>query len=262
MNTCVFVTVSNGIAELQLNRPEKRNAFDAEMIQLLNTHLSKLATDDSIRVLVLSAEGRCFSSGADLNWMKRMARFSHKENIEDAQNLSQLMRLLYEFPHPTIALVQGAAYGGALGLISCCDIALALNDTSFCFSETRLGIMPAVIAPYVIEAIGLRKTKHLFLTALPFDAAEARSIGLITESFNNQEEMEFRKNKLINSILTNSPQALQKTKYLLQDIAEKPLDEETRQITIEAIAKIRVSPEGQEGLQAFLEKRAPSWSNK
>lgn len=249
-----------GVATLTLNRPEVHNAFDDALIAELNTAIDHFARHPEVRLLVLRSEGKSFSAGADLGWMKRMASYSRADNEKDAGELERLMRGLYDFPKPTLVLVQGAAYGGAVGLVSCCDIALASDKASFSLSEAKLGLAPAVISPYVIAAIGARQASRFFLTAERFNAEQARAIDLVHEVCAS-DALESRAAEMLNTLLDNGPIALMACKALLHKIS--PADSpEIRHYTTTLIASLRTSQEGQEGLSAFFEKRAPAWQQK
>ncbi len=248
-----------GRATITLNRSEMHNAFDDTLIGALTGELKRLGRDESVRVVLLAARGRSFSSGADLNWMRRMADFSVEENLADAAGLAELMKTLANLPKPTIALVQGAAIGGGVGLVACCDIAIASEAASFCLSEVRLGLIPAVISPYVAAAIGPRPTRRYFLTAERFDAATAWRLGLIHEVV-PAEELEVRGEALSRQLLKNGPRAMAEVKALIAEVALSTLDDDLIADTAERIAEIRASAEGREGLSAFLEKRTPNWA--
>lgn len=247
-----------GVATITLNRPEKHNAFDETLIAQLHDLLESLAQDDNVRVLILEGAGKSFSSGADLDWMRRMANYSFDENVKDASALSRLLHRLNYFPKPTIAKVHGAAFGGAIGLISCCDIAVATKLTKFCFSEVKVGLVPATISPYVIAAMGERIARRYFLTGEVFSARRARRLGLISESV-TEEDLDGTVNHLAKTLLNNGPQAVQQAKHLIFDVSGKPVDSDMLDLTSELIAKVRCSEEGQEGVSAFLEQRKPSW---
>jgi len=247
-----------GRATITLNRPELHNAFDDTLINSLTEELKRLERDPGVRVILLAARGKSFSSGADLNWMRRMADYSFIENLTDAMGLAELMKTLANIPKPTIALVQGAAIGGGVGLVACCDIALAAEEASFCLSEVKLGLIPAVISPYVAAAIGSRETRRYFLTAERFDAIEARRLGLIHEVW-PAAELVSRGDDLSRSLLRNGPQAMASVKALVAEVALGSLDDDLIADTAERIAEIRASDEGREGLSAFLEKRPPNW---
>lgn len=249
-----------GIATVTLNRANKRNAFDASLIHTLLGYLYQLKRREDIRVLVLNANGKHFSAGADLNWMKSMAGKTVEENHTDALQLANLLFELDNFPTPTIVNVQGSAFGGALGLICCCDIAIATTDAQFCLSEVRLGLIPATIGPYVCRTIGQRQARRYMLTAERFDAITAQQLGIIHEVENTEDEAKKILSLLITQILSNSPQALTQAKSLCQLCDNQKIDSELKQKTSTLIADIRVSPEGQEGLEAFFAKRPPAWS--
>lgn len=248
-----------GVATLTLNRPDTSNAFNAEMIREMTDAIAQCATDTAVRALILRSSGRHFSAGADINWMRSMAGMSLAENRADAMCLSNLMRSLHEFPAPTIARITGASYGGALGLIACCDMAFASADATFCLSEVRLGLVPAVISPYVIRAIGERAAHRYFLTGEIVDAAQAEKIGLVS-SVCNPEALDDVIHGICESVLKNGPVATQEAKRLLQRVTGHTLNDELRSHTVDLISRLRVSGEGQEGLNSFLEKRKPDWS--
>lgn len=247
-----------GRATVTLNRPEIHNAFDDTLIARLTAELKQLEADPQVRVVLLAASGRSFSAGADLNWMRRMADYSREENLADAMGLAELMRTLDGLSRPTIALVQGAAFGGGVGLAAACDIVLATPRASFCLSEVRLGLIPAVISPYVIAAIGARQARRYFLTAERFDAAEGRRLGLVHEIV-EAEDLKTRAESLSRTLLSNGPNALAAAKRLVADVAIAAPDERLLADTAERIAELRSSAEGREGLSAFFEKRQPSW---
>ncbi|CUA83037.1 enoyl-CoA hydratase-related protein [Pseudidiomarina woesei] len=252
----ITLSVADHVAWLTLNRPEVHNAFDDRMIAELLDALAAVRNNNQVRVLVLRSEGKNFSAGADLGWMRSMAAKDYDENIADAAELSRLMQELDELPQPTIALVQGAAFGGAVGLAACCDIALATPASSFCLSEVKIGLIPAVISPYVMRAMGTRQARRYMLTAERFSAEEALRIGLVHDI---AEDLQQAAQPLIEALINNSPAAVTAAKSLAMAVDQQPLNANTRQLTIERIAEIRVSAEGQEGLSAFLEKRAPNW---
>ncbi|MBQ4850621.1 enoyl-CoA hydratase/isomerase family protein [Pseudoalteromonas sp. MMG012] len=245
------------VAILELSRPEKHNAFDdaviAELIKCIE-HANSL----DIRALVLKTDGKHFSAGADLGWMKSMAGNNFDENVADSKQLAKLMSVLANCPHPTLCLVQGAAFGGALGLIACCDIAVATENAKFCLSEVKLGLIPAVISPYVIKAIGERQARRYFLTAEVFTANTALDLGLIHEI---SDDLVHSQAKFIELLLNNGPSAVRSAKTLINEVAGNPIDETLIHHTAQRIAQIRVSPEGQEGLSAFFDKRAPNWQH-
>ncbi|MDF2155380.1 enoyl-CoA hydratase-related protein [Vibrio sp. CAU 1672] len=249
-----------GIATLTLNRVAKHNAFDACMIDLLIHRLDYLALRNDVRCLVLRANGQHFSAGADLNWMQSMAGSSRKQNIGDATNLARLMQTLDTFPYPTLAVVQGSAFGGALGLICCCDIALASRNARFCLSEVRLGLVPATIGPYVIRAMGSRQARRYMLSAEPITAKRAEQLNLIHQ-IHGDDDLEQALSTQLEYLLQNSPDAQRKAKMLCHQCDHHPMDEQLIHYTSQLIAEVRTSPQGQEGLQAFLEKRTPDWAS-
>lgn len=247
-----------GFATLWLNRPEKNNAFNAQMIRELIIALDRVQGDASVRFLVLRARGKHFSAGADLAWMQESANLDYNTNQGDARELGELMYNLAKLKLPSLAVVQGAAYGGALGLISCCDMAIGTDDAQFCLSEVKIGLAPAVISPFVIQAIGERHARRYALTAERFNGTRAREIGLLAESY-PASELEQQVQHWIDNLLLNSPQAMRVSKDLLREVGHGELTPALRRYCENAIARIRVSQEGQEGLRAFLQKREPAW---
>jgi len=251
-------TSDRGIASVTLNRPEQHNAFDDGMIAELIELLGQLEQDDRVRVLVLRAAGKSFSAGADLNWMRRMADYDLAQNTDDAMQLAELMRRLNCFPKPTIALVQGAAYGGGVGLIACCDIAIASKQALFCLSEVKLGLIPAVISPYVIEAIGARAARRFMLTAERFSAEQACRLGLVHQVVEAQE-LDKTLDSMLEFLLAAGPAAQAAAKDLIRAVSNQPIDSDIIQNCAQRIARIRATSEAREGLDAFLEKRKPNW---
>lgn len=249
---------ASGIATVTLNRPEKHNAFDDEIIGRLRDTFKNLAGNAQVRVVVLASTGKNFSAGADLAWMQRLAEYDYARNHADAQVLADMLLALYELPQPTIARVQGGAFGGGVGLVSCCDIAVAAESASFCLSEVKLGLIPATISPYVIKAIGERAAKRYFMTAERFSASTAATLGLVNEVVAEQD-LDFHVQKLATSLCSNGPVAVRAAKQLANDVAGKPINPALVDDTCVRIAQIRVSEEGQEGLAAFLNKRKPGW---
>lgn len=256
--TVELVKDPRGFATLWLNRPQKNNAFNAEMIRELILALGAVQADKSLRFLLLRGRGRHFSAGADLAWMQHSATLDYNANLADSRELAELMYSLHCLPIPTLAVVQGAAFGGAVGLVSCCDIAIGALDAQFSLSEVRIGLAPAVISPFVVQALGERAARRYALTAERFDGQRARELGLLAESYPAQE-LDARLDEWIANLLLNSPQAMQVSKELLREVASGVLSPPLRRFTENAIARIRVSAEGQEGLNAFLEKRTPAW---
>lgn len=248
----------NHVAIITLNRPEVHNAFNKGMIEELTTVFKILENNPEVRVIVLTGAGKSFSAGADLNYMKSSKDFSYEENHEDAFRLEQLFHTIYTTPKPVIGKINGAAFGGGVGLICVCDIVIARKSAKMAFSEVNLGIMPAVISPYVIPKIGLSNASRYFLTGERFDASKGYEIGLIHELANDEEELDSKLTELINQLLASSPKAITGIKKLL-DKNRKTSFNELREYCIKEIAEIRTSAEGKEGLNAFLEKRSPEW---
>ena len=254
----IQVSIAEHVATVTLNRPELHNAFDDALIHDLTHALEKLGRDAGVRVVVLAGAGKSFSAGADLNWMKRMASYTEADNLRDAAAMANLMHTLSALPKPTVARVQGAALGGGVGLVACCDIALAAQEAVFSLSEVRLGLIPSVISPYVIRAIGRRAAHRFFLTAERFSAAEALRIGLVHE-VTAAAQLDERGGFVVGELLKGGPHALTAAKQLIMDVAHARPDEALVAETARRIAAIRVSAEGREGIAAFLEKRKPGW---
>jgi len=252
------VEVRNSVGLVALDRPELHNAFNAALIDELTTVLQALDADAAVRAVVLTGHGKSFCAGADLNWMKEMAGFSPAENLADAQALALMLRTLNGLSKPTVACVRGAAFGGGVGLVACCDIAVAAQDAIFSLSEAKLGLIPATISPYVIEAIGARAARRYFLTAERFTAAEAFRIGLVHDIV-PEPELDTRINELLGALLLAGPIAQLECKALIRGVAHRPIDADVIAGTAEHIAAVRASPEGKEGVAAFLAKRPPSW---
>ena len=250
---------SDGVAQLIINRPEVHNAFDDDVIEQLITQLETSDEDPEIRVLVLRSNGKNFSAGADLAWMKRMAQNSHEENVQDAGRLARLMEVLNELSKPTIGLVQGAAYGGAVGLAACCDIVIAAESSQFCLSEVKIGLIPAVISPYVVRAIGERQSRRYFVAAEDFTARQAQEYGLVHEVVADPALMDDACARFVKQLRRNSPQAMHAAKELIFAVSSKVINQDVIDDTARRIADIRVSEEGQEGLGSFLQKRKPNW---
>ncbi len=256
---CVRVaTAPDGVATLTLERPEIHNAFDDGLIAELTDKLRAVEADAGVRVVVLAAAGKSFSAGADLNWMKRMARYSEPENLRDAMRLAGLMHVLDRLRKPTIARVQGAAFGGGVGLVACCDMAVAASEAQFCLSEVRLGLIPAVISPYVVQAIGTRAARRYFLTAERFDAATALRLGLVSAVVASGE-LDATVATLVAHLLKGGPHALAAAKDLIAAVTDRPIEQAVVEDTARRIAQQRTGAEGREGVAAFLEKRVAGW---
>jgi methylglutaconyl-CoA hydratase len=257
-DSVLFEIDKRGVATVTLNQPEIHNAFDDKLILQLTDIFSRVNQNKDIRVMVLAATGKSFSAGADLNWMQRMATYSYEQNLADANALAKMFLILNTIDKPTIARVQGAAFGGAVGLVACCDMAVGSKLSKFCLSEVKLGLAPATISPYVIDAIGARVAKRYFTTAEVFSARRARRLGLLSEAV-VEEELDSTVENLIEHILKNSPAAIRAAKQLIFDVQNKPISDALLATTSEKIAELRVSDEGQEGLNAFLQKRRANW---
>jgi methylglutaconyl-CoA hydratase len=255
----ILTEVSMGVGIITLNRPERHNAFDDFLIGELIAELAKMAANDEVRVLVISSAGKSFCAGADLNWMKRAAAYSANENMADARSLAEMLRALAQMNKPTVARVQGPAYGGGVGLVAACDIAVATYDAQFTLSEVKLGIIPAVISPHVIAAIGERYARRYMLTAERFAAAEAYRIGLVHEIVPDEQALDDAVGEIVEALVNNGPMALAECKELIRAVAGKPISAAVIEDTAQRIAMIRRSDEAREGMNAFLEKRKPSW---
>jgi methylglutaconyl-CoA hydratase len=245
-------------ATVTLNRPEVRNAFNDEVIYELTRAFHDLGGRDDVRCIVLAGNGPAFCAGADLNWMRRMASYTHRENFSDATALADMLRVIYRSPKPTIARVHGDTYAGGMGLVSACDIAIAAEQAHFCLSEVKLGLIPATISPYVLRAMGARAAHRYFLTAERFDAAEALRIGLVHQVA-RASDLDRTVDAIADSLVQAGPQAVSLCKQLVHEVAEQDITTELIASTVRAIADVRVSPEGREGIQSFLEKRKPGW---
>lgn len=248
----------DGTAWITLTRPEVHNAFNDALIVELTTALNGLGTDERVRAVVLTARGRSFSAGADLKWMQRTAEYSEEQNLADARKLAELMRTLNELPKPTMALVQGPTFGGGVGLVACCDIALAAETANFSFSEVKLGLIPAVIGPYVVAAIGARAARRLFLSAETFSARDALRLGLVHEVVPD-EALTDAGRRILKALRKGGPAAQVEAKDLVLALTHRNIDDDLVEDTVRRIARVRTSDEGQEGIAAFLEKTKPSW---
>ncbi len=246
-----------GIAEITLNRPERHNAFDELLIADLTAAVKGFSADPAVRVIVLRGAGASFSAGGDLNWMQRMAGFTHAQNRQDALALAELLAALSESPKPTIASVQGNIFGGGVGLVAACDIAIAAPNSIFCLPEARLGLVAAVISPYIVAAMSIRAARRYFLTGERFTAEAALHCGLVHEV----GEAESALQPLLKNILQNSPQALAVGKKLLRHVAHAPIDAALVAHTADILADARASEDGREGIAAFLQKRKPAWAS-
>ncbi len=256
----LIFSVANHVGRITLNSPEVRNAFNDDVIAELTQAFKDMCANPDVRCIVLAAEGLAFCAGADLNWMRRMADYSHDENVADASKLASMLHTIAACPKPTIARVQGDVYAGGTGLVAACDIAVAVESAQFCISEVKIGLIPATISPYLIRAMGVRAAQRYWLTAERFNAAEAMRIGLVSEVASTQE-LDAAVNKLCKQLCLASPEALRSTKKLIDAVALKPITPELITHTVQAIADARSSAQGKEGLQSFLQKRQPTWLN-
>ena len=258
MSDSLSLQRDGAVARVRLNRPELHNAFDAGLIDSLNGALESLGGDATVRVVVLEGAGASFSAGADLNWMRGMAAASEAANRDDALALARLMRTLDELPKPTIARVHGAAFGGGVGLVACCDIAIGTLEAKFGLTESKLGLLPAVISPYVIAAIGARQARRWFATAEIFDASEALRIGLL-HMVVASDQLDAAVQRQVDLLMKAGPVASATAKALVRRVATAGGSATADDANAELIARLRVSPEGQEGISAFLDKRKPAW---
>ena len=249
---------AGAVATITLNRPEVRNAFNDDMIAEVTGAFVALGGRDSVHCIVLAAEGKAFCAGADLNWMRRMADYTRAENLADAAQLAEMLRVMYECPKPTIARIQGDVYAGGMGLVAACDMAVSVDTANFCLSEVKLGLIPATISPYVIRAMGARAAHRYFLTAERFDAKEAHRIGFVHEVV-SADQLDAKVAELTNALVSASPNAVRSCKALVQEVAGQGIEAPLIGRTVEGIADIRTSSEGREGVQSFLQKRKPSW---
>ena len=252
------VTKRDGVARVTLNRPELRNAFDEKVIGELTRAFEDVKDDKGIRVMILAGNGPAFCAGADLNWMKRMAGYGYDENLADARALAEMLAALDRLPKPTIARVHGPVFAGGTGLVAACDIAVGTPEAKFCLSEAKLGLSPATISPYVMRAMGERTARRYFLTAEVFDAQEALRIGMLSQLV-PAERLDAAIDEILKHLLAGGPQAHGSIKTLIRSVAGRRPDDALVAETAQRIAEIRGSPEGREGIAAFLEKRKASW---
>ena len=251
--------LSKHVAEIWLNRPDVRNAFNDAVIAELTVAFQTLSKDNDLRTIVLGAHGKAFCAGADLNWMRTMSGYSWEENRADAQKLADMLWTLDQCPVPIVGRVQGDCYAGGMGLAAVCDVLVASDNVTFCLSEARLGLLPGTISPYVIRAMGAQAAKRYMVTAERFSATQAHLIGMVHELC-TPETLDAKVAEIVNTLCGNGPQALRACKQLVQYVAGKPIDEALRIETARRIADIRASDEGKEGLQSFLQKRPAQWT--
>ncbi|MES2073469.1 MAG: enoyl-CoA hydratase/isomerase family protein [Pseudomonadota bacterium] len=252
------VAQQGSVATITLNRPEVRNAFNEVTISEISRAFRELGGTAAIRVIVLAAKGPAFCAGADLNWMKKMADYTHEENLADAGQLAEMLHTIYTCPKPVVAKIQGDCYAGGMGLVAACDIAVGVDSANFCLSEVKLGLIPATISPYVIKAMGESAARRYFLTAERFSAAEALRIGFVHE-IAGADSLDARVDEIVKALAANSPNAVQQAKQLVQDVGGREITPALIAATVEGIAQIRASDEGREGVRSFLEKRKPNW---
>jgi methylglutaconyl-CoA hydratase len=258
MNTLQLIRPSAHVAEVWLNRPDVRNAFNDEVIAELTQTFQQLAAQPELRVVLLSGRGKAFCAGADLNWMRAMADYSWEQNRADAQRLADMLWTLDQCPVPVVGRVQGDCYAGGMGLASICDVLVASSNVTFCLSEARLGLLPATISPYVIRAMGVQAARRYFTTAERLSAAQAHGMGLVHELC-EPEALDAKVAEIVATLVANGPAAVKACKRLVRDVSGQDLTEALRAETARRIADIRASNEGKEGLQSFLGKRSPNW---
>lgn len=255
----ILVEIHKQIATITLNRPKVHNAFDEETIEELTQAFLDVEKDENVKALILTGAGKNFCAGGDLNWMKRSAKFSIEENKADAEKLAQMLYIFYSLEKPTVVLAHGSVFGGGVGLVAAADIALCTEDTKFCLSEVKLGLIPSVISPYVVRAMGARQMRRYAQTAEVFSSEKAYNMGLVHEVAENAGVLTSKYENIISHILKNAPEAMRLSKQLADVISESSLDDNVLGYTAEWIANRRASDEGQEGVNAFLEKRTPDW---
>lgn len=258
MSALVRWAITDHVGRVTLDRPDLHNAFNEVMIGELTDAIARLGESSEVRTIILSGEGKSFCAGADVNWMRRMVNYTFDENLADARVMSGMLQAIRNSPKPVIARVHGAAYGGGVGLTAACDIAVALSSAVFCLSEVKLGIIPAVISPFVLEKIGIGQARRYALTAEQFDGDQARRIGLVHETFDSVDAMDAWIARTVKTIAENGPGAVSVCKHVLREVHDRDWSQ-LEALTTRRISERRVSTEGQEGLKAFLEKRPPNW---
>ncbi|HET6969483.1 MAG TPA: enoyl-CoA hydratase-related protein [Phenylobacterium sp.] len=251
----------SGAVTVIMNRPARKNAFNADLISALEEAFRTLQGAEGVRVVFLRGAGGSFSAGADLDWMREAADRTEADNRADAMELAKMLKALHDLPALTVALVEGGAFGGGSGLVAACDLAIATQNTSFAFSEARLGLIAATISPYVIQAIGPRAARTLFATARTFDAGYAEKIGLVSEVVADAAALEAAAHQIARDIVACGPVAVAESKRLVDDVYGRVIDHSLMELTAHRIAAARVSEEGQEGVRAFLERRRPDWTS-
>lgn len=256
--TTLELAIEGAVARIWLNRPELRNAFDDVVIRELGEAFAQASAAAEVRVIVLGANGPAFCAGANLNWMRRAADFTHEQNLADAGGLAAMLRTIHESPKPVIARVQGDVYAGGMGLVAACDIAVSVDTAWYCLSEVKIGLIPATISPYVLRAMGTRAAQRWFLTAERFTATEAHRIGFVHEVV-GADALDAKVAEIVKALTSASPAAVRACKTLIADVAGREIDDALVAKTVQGIADIRASEEGREGVQSFLQKRKPSW---
>ena len=254
------IAIDGKVATITLNRPDVRNAFNETTIAEIKQAFEEVGGNEAVRAIVLAANGPAFCAGADLNWMKKMAGYTHAENNADALQLAEMLRTIYLCPKPVVARVQGDCYAGGMGLVAACDIIVAVEEANFCLSEVKLGLIPATISPYVIKAMGENASRRYFLTAERFPAQEALRIGFAHEVV-AADALDAKVAEIVKALVNNSPHAVQQAKVLVREVVGQPVNDALLADTAERIAHIRASEQGREGVQSFLEKRKPNWLN-
>ena len=258
MTATLNITRDGAVARVFLDRPDVRNAFNGSVIAELTAAFAGFAADATLRAVVLGGHGKAFCAGADLSWMRAMADYTWEQNRADAQGLADMLHAIWSCPVPVIGRVHGDCYAGGVGLAAVCDILVAAEGVNFCLSEAKLGLLPATIGPYVVKAMGEQAARRYFTTAERFDAARAHALGFVHEVV-PAEALDAKVDELVAALVANGPAAVRACKKLVQDVADRPIDEALRADTARRIADIRASAEGKEGVQAFLNKRDPSW---
>ena len=256
--THLLLDTADGLATVTLNRPDVRNAFNEEVIAELTQAFTQLGQQADVRCIVLAANGPAFCAGADLNWMRRIADYSHAENLADAAQLAEMLRVIHTCPKPTVARIQGDVVAGGTGLVAVCDVAVTVDTAHFCLSEVKLGLIPATISPYVIRAMGERAAHRYFLTAERFNAAEALRIGFVHEVV-TADALDATVAQITRALLAASPDAVTSCKQLVHGVAGQEISSALVAMTVQAIADSRTSAHGREGVQSFLQKRKPNW---
>lgn len=259
MYQSIITEIDDGVGILTLNRPTRHNALDETLINEITAGLQDLESNPHVHLVVLSSVGKSFCAGADISWLKRETTNTLEENLRDARNLGRLMTTLNNLRKPTIGRIQGPTFGSGVGLVACCDIAIATYDAQFALSDVKLGIIPAVVSPFIMAAVGERFVRRYTLSAERFSAAEAYRIGLVHEVVPDETELDQALIEIVDSLLKNGPQAMAECKSLLRDLSARPIDDAVIEEAAQRMARVRSSAEGREGLTAFIEKRKPNW---